>query len=99
MKLGQPYVMPMPRLACRLFAAMSVSLALSLRAYAVETLRVLAWLDCRAIKCIVKNQRLAESWINYTMQAGVVVGLARRKGLANTVESIPNRQFGQAYVA
>ncbi len=35
--------MPMLRLVCRLFAALSVSLALSLPAHAVETLRVLAW--------------------------------------------------------
>jgi hypothetical protein len=86
MKLGQPYAMPMPRLVCRLFAAQSVSLALSFQAYAVETLRALT---CRTITPGVKNQRLAESWTNYTMETVVSVELARRQGLANTVGTSP----------
>jgi hypothetical protein len=86
MKSGQPYVMPMPCLVCRLFAALSVSLALSLRAYAVESLRVLAWLDYRAITCSVKNQLLAESWINYTLQPVFSKELNRRPSLANTIQ-------------
>src|SRR5665811_2237417 len=42
-ELSQLPVMPMFPIICRLFATLSVSLALSLPAYAVETLRVLAW--------------------------------------------------------
>jgi hypothetical protein len=67
MKSGQPYVMPMHCLVCRLFAALSVSLAPSFRDYAVEMLRVLA---CRSIKHGAKNQRLAESRINSIVESG-----------------------------
>lgn len=55
--------MPMLRLVCRLFATLSVSLALSLPAHAVETLHVLAWLDFWSVTRGEKNQRLAESWL------------------------------------
>lgn len=90
MKSGQPLVMPMHCFVCRLFAALSVSLALSFRDYAVETLRVLA---CRSIKHGAKNQRFAESWINYTMESGVSAGWPGAK-----VEQISLKPFPQQTV-
>ena len=59
----KPPAMPMLRLVCRLFATLSVSLALSPPAHAVETLRVLAWLDFWSVTRREKNQRLAENWL------------------------------------
>ncbi len=40
MKSGQSYVTPMPRFVCRLFVALSVSLAPSLRLYAAGHLNM-----------------------------------------------------------
>lgn len=81
--------MTMLGFACRLFVALSVSLVLSIPAHAVETPRVLAWPDCWATTSGVRNQRLAESWINYTLEASVSGELTRRQGLANTIEAGP----------
>ena len=33
----------------------------------------------------VRNQRLAETWINYMLETGVSVELTKRQGLANTI--------------
>jgi len=57
--------------------------------YVIPREGALAWLDCWAITRGVKNQRLAESWINYTLEASVSGELTRRQGLANTIEASP----------
>ena len=57
--------------------------------YVIPREGALAWLDCWAITRGAKNQRLAESWINYTLEADVSGELTRRQGLANTLEASP----------
>lgn len=57
--------------------------------YVIPREGALAWLDCWAITRGVKNQRLAESWINYTLEPSVSEELTRRQGLANTIEASP----------
>ena len=74
----------MPMFICRLLATLSVSLALSLPAYAMETLRVLA---CRPIKYGVKDQQLAEGWFNSAMKAGVDEDQPLRKTLVDGFET------------
>lgn len=60
--------MPMPRLVCRMFAALSVSFAPGHSAYAAETLRGLACIDGPAIMCSVKDQRLSGSRIGSILE-------------------------------
>ena len=57
--------------------------------YVIPREGALAWLDCWAITSGARNQRLAESWINYTLEASVSGELTRRQGLANTIEAGP----------
>jgi hypothetical protein len=75
----------MPMFICRLFATLSVSLALGLSAYAMKTLRVLA---CRPTKYRVKGQQLAESCFNCAMKAGVDEDQPLRKALADSFATI-----------
>lgn len=57
--------------------------------YVIPREGALARLDCWAITRGVKNQRLAESWINYTLEPSVSEELTRRQGLASTIEASP----------
>lgn len=54
--------------------------------YVIPEEGALAWLDCWAITRGVRNKRLAEEWINYTLEKDVSSALTKRQGLANTVE-------------
>jgi putative spermidine/putrescine transport system substrate-binding protein len=54
--------------------------------YVIPREGALAWLDCWAITRTAKNQRLAESWINYTLDKKNSAEFSRRHGLANTIE-------------
>jgi putative spermidine/putrescine transport system substrate-binding protein len=60
-------------------------------AYAVPSEGALAWLDCWSITRGVRNRKLAEDWINYTLEPSVSERLPRMHGLANTIEefSVP----------
>lgn len=58
--------------------------------YVIPREGALAWLDCWAVTRGAKNKRLAESWINYTLETAVSGELTRRQGLANTVEASPS---------
>lgn len=55
--------------------------------YVIPKEGALAWLDCWAITRGVRNKRLAEAWINYTLEKDVSAALTKRQGLANTVEA------------
>lgn len=57
--------------------------------YVIPREGALAWLDCWAVTRGAKNQRLAESWINYMLEPGVSGELTRRQGLSNTIEADP----------
>lgn len=57
--------------------------------YVIPREGALAWLDCWAITRGTKNQRLAESWINYMLESNVSGALTLRQGLANTIEASP----------
>lgn len=50
----------------------------------------LAWLDCWAVTRGARNQRLAEAWINYTLEKAVSTALSERQGLANTIQANPS---------
>jgi putative spermidine/putrescine transport system substrate-binding protein len=54
--------------------------------YVIPEEGALAWLDCWAITRGVRNKRLAEEWINFTLEKDVSSALTKRQGLANTVE-------------
>ncbi len=53
--------------------------------YAIPKEGALAWLDCWAISVEVKNQTLAEHWIDFTLEQAVSEHLSNRHGLANTI--------------
>lgn len=57
--------------------------------YIIPREGALAWLDCWAVSRGAKNKRLAESWINYTLEPAVSAALTRRQGLANTIDESP----------
>lgn len=53
--------------------------------YIIPQEGVLAWLDCWAISNTTKNRKLAENWINYTLEKTVSQALSQRQGLSNTL--------------
>lgn len=53
--------------------------------YVIPREGALAWLDCWAITRGARNRRLAEQWINYTLEEPVSTALTERQGLANTL--------------
>jgi putative spermidine/putrescine transport system substrate-binding protein len=60
--------------------------------YVIPREGALAWLDCWAVTKGVRNKKLAEAWINYTLEKPVSAALTQRQGLANTVEATPSEQ-------
>lgn len=57
--------------------------------YTIPREGALAWLDCWSITRGAKNRKLAEAWINYTLEAKVSQALSQRQGLSNTLEPSP----------
>jgi putative spermidine/putrescine transport system substrate-binding protein len=53
--------------------------------YVIPREGALAWLDCWAVTRGARNKRLAEIWINYTLETPVSTALTERQGLANTI--------------
>jgi putative spermidine/putrescine transport system substrate-binding protein len=53
--------------------------------YVIPKEGALAWLDCWAVTRGARDKRLAESWINYTLEKPVSTALTERQGLANTI--------------
>jgi len=58
--------------------------------YVIPQEGALAWLDCWTITRGVRNKRLAEDWINYTLEKPFSDALTQRQGLANTIEPSPS---------
>ena len=57
--------------------------------YAIPREGALAWLDCWSLTRGAKNRKLAEIWINYTLEPAVSGALTKRQGLSNTMEASP----------
>ncbi|MCB1859812.1 MAG: extracellular solute-binding protein [Gammaproteobacteria bacterium] len=57
--------------------------------YVIPEEGALAWLDCWVLSVGVVNKRLAELWINYTLEPQVSGQLTKRHGLANTLSAAP----------
>jgi len=55
--------------------------------YVIPREGALAWLDCWSITRGNRNRKLAEAWINYTLEAPVSHALIERQGLSNTLEA------------
>lgn len=53
--------------------------------YVIPREGALAWLDCWSVTRGGRNKRLAEAWINYTLEKPVSAALTDRQGLANTL--------------
>jgi len=58
--------------------------------YVIPKEGALAWLDCWTLTRGVRNKRLAENWINYTLEKPFSDALTQRQGLANTIEPSPS---------
>ena len=58
--------------------------------YVIPQEGALAWLDCWTLTRGVRNKRLAENWINYTLEKPFSDALTQRQGLANTIEPSPS---------
>lgn len=57
--------------------------------YVIPKEGALSWLDCWAVSRGAKNVRLAEEWINFTLEPRISKELSRRQGLSNTIEAGP----------
>jgi putative spermidine/putrescine transport system substrate-binding protein len=55
--------------------------------YVIPQEGALSWLDCWAVSRGAKNPRLAEAWINFTLEPRISQELSRRQGLSNTIEA------------
>lgn len=60
--------------------------------YIIPKEGALSWLDCWSLTRGVKNRKLAEAWIDYTLEAPVSRALTERQGLSNTLEDPPTMQ-------
>ncbi|MBU0594225.1 MAG: extracellular solute-binding protein [Gammaproteobacteria bacterium] len=60
--------------------------------YVIPKEGALSWLDCWSLTRGVKNRKLAEAWIDYTLEAPVSRALTERQGLSNTLEDPPTMQ-------
>jgi len=55
--------------------------------YVIPREGALTWLDCWSMTRGAKDRKLAEAWINYTLEAPVSHALIVRQGLSNTLEA------------
>jgi len=60
--------------------------------YVIPREGALAWLDCWSVTQRARNKRLAEAWINYTLEGPVSLALTERQGLANTIHAGPSEE-------
>lgn len=54
--------------------------------YVIPREGALAWLDCWAVSRGAQNPKMAENWINYSLEPSVSKVFSQRQGLANTLE-------------
>lgn len=66
--------------------------------YVIPREGALAWLDCWAISSRVRNQELAERWINFMLEKSVSGHLTSAHGLANTVTPFPDSTPGDKII-
>lgn len=66
--------------------------------YAIPKEGALAWLDCWAITRGVRNQALAEAWVNYMLEPEPSKALVARQGLANTISPSPYSHSGDRMI-
>lgn len=66
--------------------------------YVIPREGALAWLDCWAISRGVKNQKLAERWINFMLERSVSERLTSVHGLANTITPFPDSKPGDKII-
>ena len=57
--------------------------------YVIPREGALAWLDCWSLSRGAKNPKLAEAWIDFTLEPRVSHALVERQGLSNTIEESP----------
>ncbi len=57
--------------------------------YVIPKEGALAWLDCWSLSRGVRNRSLAQSWIDFTLEARISHALTERQGLSNTLEESP----------
>lgn len=57
--------------------------------YVIPQEGALAWLDCWSVTRGARNRKLAESWINYTLERSISERLPKQHGLASTVAAFP----------
>jgi putative spermidine/putrescine transport system substrate-binding protein len=66
--------------------------------YVIPSEGALSWLDCWAISRATKNPRLAEDWINFTLEPRISQELSRRQGLSNTLEGSTDNNNGDKII-
>ena len=66
--------------------------------YVIPKEGALAWLDCWSMTHGMKSRKLAEAWINYTLEAPVSQALSERQGLSNTLEDPPTLHSGDKII-
>lgn len=60
--------------------------------YVIPEEGALAWLDCWAVTKQARDKRLAERWIDFTLEQPVSQALTERQGLANTLQASSSAQ-------
>ena len=55
--------------------------------YVIPREGALAWLDCWSVTRGARDRRLAEAWIDFTLEDAVSAALTERQGLANTIQA------------
>jgi len=55
--------------------------------YVIPREGALAWLDCWSVTRGARDRRLAEAWIDFTLEEAVSAALTERQGLANTIQA------------
>lgn len=67
-------------------------------AYVIPREGALTWVDCWAIMSSSLQRRLAEAWIDFTLQPEISRHLTVRHGLANTLDGGDALQAGKAAI-
>lgn len=66
--------------------------------YVIPREGALAWLDCWVVSRGARNRKLAEAWIDYTLEPQVSHALTLRQGLSNTLEASPFMHGGDRII-
>jgi putative spermidine/putrescine transport system substrate-binding protein len=66
--------------------------------YIIPQEGALAWLDCWVVTSAAKDKKLAERWIDFTLEKKVSDRLTKHHGLANTVTPFPGGKSGDRII-